>query len=435
MSIRDALVRLSGSSLISALLQLGNGVLLARMLGPDGRGFYGELVFWAMTVNSLTNFAIFDAAMVRLRDKALEWNAEVGSLALFTLATTLLNVAVLAGIFVYGLESGRTLLPDELWALAGYGVIVNVVLMLGALERARLEFRTLAFERMLTPFAYTVLLLAAAIHGTDARTAFLLLIAANLPVLGLRLWRNARYIGVRLTGSSLNAAARLSLRFFSVAAVLVVVNQIDKGIVLATFDPATAGQYFVGFSLAGAAFGLIYTALQTVMLPALIGIEPARRAVRLERCARLALLGSLALAGAIALFARPIVLIAFGARYEAAIGYSVWVAMAMALMPLMGLMESANMALARNRQAIELHLIVIAGLTIAWLTGELTSVERLCAVYLLARTIAVVAGFRHLVRAPFGVRLAHCLLPQKDDWQDLRDLWDRLRARRLDGID
>ena len=432
MSIRDALVRLTGSSLVSALLQLGNGVLLARMLGPEGRGFYGELVFWAMTVNGLTNFAIFDAAMVRLRDKALEWNAEVGSLALFTLATTLLNVAVLAGIFVYGLETGRALLPDELWALAGYGVIVNIVFMLGALERARLEFRTLAFERMLTPFAYTVLLLAAAIHGTDARTAFMLLIAANLPVLALRLWRNARYIDVRLSGPSIRAAARLSLRFFSVAAVLVVVSQIDKGIVLAAFDPATAGQYFVGFSLAGAAFGLIATALQTVMLPALIGIDPAQRALRLERCARLALLGSLALTAGIVLFARPVVLIAFGPRYEAAIGYSVWVAIAMALMPLMSLMESANMTLARNRPAMELHLIVIAGLTLAWWAGLLTSVERLCAVYLLTRLIAVVAGFRHLVRAPFGVRVSHCLLPQPEDWQDLRGGWARLRGRQLD---
>ncbi len=429
MSIRDALVRLSGSSLISALLQLGNGVLLARMLGPEGRGFYGELVFWAMTVNGLTNFAIFDAAMVRLRDKALEWNTEVGSLALFTLATTLLNVAVLAGIFVYGLETGRALMPDELWPLAGYGVIVNLVFMLGALERARLEFGTLAFERMLTPFTYTVLLLGAAIHGTDARTAFLLLIAANLPALGLRLWRNAKYIGVRLSGSSLNAAARLSLRFFSVAAVLVVVSQIDKGIVLAAFDAATAGQYFVGFSLAGAAFGLISTALQTVMLPALIGIGSAQRAVRLERCARLALLGSLALTAGIALFAKPVVLIAFGPRFEAAIGYSVWVAVSLTLMPLMSLMESANMTLARNRPAMELHLIVIAGLTLAWSAGLLTSVERLCAVYLLTRTIAVAAGFRHLVRAPFGVRLAHCILPQSDDWDDLRGAWNRLRPR------
>ena len=429
MSIRHALVRLSGSSLVSALLQLGNGVLLARMLGPEGRGFYGELVFWAMTVNGLTNFAIFDAAMVRLRDKALEWNTEVGSLALFTVATTLLNVAVLAGIFVYGLESGRPLMPDDLWALAGYGVMVNVVLMLGALERARLEFSTLAFERMLTPFAYAVLLLGAAVHGADARTAFLLLIAANLPVLGLRLWRNAKYIGVRISGASLTAAGRLSLRFFSVAAVLVVVSQIDKAIVLAAFDPATAGQYFVGFSLAGAAFGLISTALQTVMLPALIGLEPARRAVRLERCARLALLGSLALVGAIALLAKPVVLIAFGPRFEAAIGYSVWVAIATALMPLMSLMESANMTLARNRQAMELHLIVIAGLTLAWSLGLLTSVERLCAVYLLARTIAVVAGFRHLVRAPFGVRVSHCILPQRQDWQELRSLLSRLRLR------
>ena len=432
MSIRDALFRLSGSSLIAAFLQLANGVLLARLLGPEGRGFYGELAFWAMTVNGLTNFAIFDAAVVRLRDKALRWSTEVGSLALLTLAITLLNLATLAAIFFYGVQTGHQLMPDQLWALAGYGAVVNIVFMLGALERARLEFATLAFERIITPLAYTVLLLVAAMHGAGPRAAFLLLIAANLPVLVLRLWRNARYLDLEIVGPSLAATGRLSLRFFSVAAVMVVVSQIDKGIVLAAFDPTTAGLYFVGYSLAGAGFGLISTALQTVMLPALIGIAPDRRAVRLERCARLALLGSLVMTTGVALFAEPVVMLAFGPRFQTAIGYSVWVAISLCLMPLMSLMESANMALARNRQAMELHLIVIAGLTLAWTTGVLTSVERLCAIYLLTRLIAVIAGFRHLVGAPFNVRLSHCLFPQAQDWQDVRHAWARIRPRMLD---
>lgn len=411
------------------MLQLANGVVLARMLGPEGRGTYGELIFWATMVNGLTNFAIYDAAMVRLRDKALDWNTEVGSLAFLTLATTALNTAVLFGFTLYGQQTGRSLMPDQLWGLAGYGAMVNVVFMLGALERARLNFNTLAFERMLTPLAYAGLLLAAAIQGADAQTAFVLLIAANVPVLGLRLWRNANHVNVRFAAFSLAATGRLSLRFFSVAAVLVVVSQIDKAIVLASFDTATAGQYFVGFSLAGAAFALISSALQTVMLPALIGIAPEVRARRLERVLRLALIGSLALTGIIALVARPLVLIAFGPRFEAAIGYSVWVAISLCLMPLMSTMESANMTLARNRQAMELHLIVVAVLSIAWSIGLLVSIERLCATYLLARLIAVATGFRHLLGAPFNVRLLHCILPQKQDWGELRGAWMRLRPR------
>ena len=98
----------------------------------------------------------------------------------------------------------------------------------------------------------------------------------------------------------------------------------------------------------------------------------------------------------------------------------------------MSLMESANMALGRNRQALELHLIVITGLALTWSTGLLTSVERLCAVYLLTRLIAVAAGFRHLVGAPFYARLAHCLLPQRQDWYDVRHLWTRFRPPMLD---
>lgn len=430
MSVRGALVRLSGSSLIAALLQLLNGILLARSLGPVGRGEYGELVFWAMTVNGMTNFAIFDAAIVRLRDDTLSWKSEVGSFAVLTAGTVLLNSAALGAILLYSEVSGTRLLPGSLWPLAAYGAIVNAVLMLSALERARLAFATLALERVLTPLSYALLLVPAVLIGPNPNLAFLLLIASNVPALALRLWRNARHlVDLRPSASRIAAISRLSLRFFSVAAVLVIVSQIDKAIVLASFDAQTAGQYFVGFSVAGAAFSLVATAIQTVMLPALVGIDAQVRSNRLERCARLALYGSLAMTVGIAVFARPLILLAFGPRFEPAVAYSVWVAIALMLMPLMSLMESANMSLARNAQAIELNLVVIAALALAWGGGLLTSVERLCVTYLVARFVAVALGFRHLAGAPFRVRIGHCLTLRREDWTELAAIGARLVRR------
>ena len=419
MSLKNALAGAAGASVLSALLQLVNGVLIARMLGPEGRGLYGELAFWAMTVNGLTNFAIFDAALIRLRDPACSNLIERGSLFMLTGLITLLNITalcVLMGIAVFGyLDTDPSFLVEYIV----YGVTVNIILMLGAIERSKLEFRSLSFERILTPASYTILLAIFWMVEITARQAFILLILANAPVLALRIFRNYQHLVFAVSLESIRVTIQIAVRFFSVAGFLVIINQIDKAIVLTNFDKATAGQYFVAFSLAGAGYGIVSTGLQMVMLPAMLGVPPRVRRHQLERAGRLSLVVSLAALAVIAAAGAPIINYAFGTEYDDAQRYAIWVGVALFLMPLISLMEAANMALVRNWAAIELHMTTIVCLIFAWFIGFISSIEHMCVVYAAGRFLSIGTGMRHLVRYPLNVRLVKFLFLQRTDFTAL----------------
>jgi antigen flippase len=429
MSLKSALVGAAGASVLSAILQLVNGILLARMLGPEGRGMYGELLFWAMTVNGLTSFAIYDAALVRLRKLGSIPIVERGSLFTLTALTTGINVlalSVLMGLaFIGYLDTD----PSYLLEYIAYGVTVNFIFMLGAIERSKLEFHSLSIERILTPASYTILLLTFWFVGASVRQVFILLILANVPVLVLRIVRNCRDLSFALSLDSMYANARVALRFFSVAACLVLINQIDKAIVLANFDKATAGQYFVAYSLAGAGYAFVSSSLQMVMLPAMLGVPPRVRRRQLERAGRFAVALSFAALVAITVAAGPVIHFAFGAEYDDAQHYAVWVSLALALMPLISLMEAANMALVRNWAAIELHVITIGCLLVGWSLGYVASIEHICALFAAGRLLSVSIGMRHLIRYPLCIRPVRFLSVQRDDFTDLFSLSSRLLRR------
>lgn len=411
------------------MLQLVNGVLLARQLGAEGRGEYGELLFWAMTVNGLTNLGIFDSATTRLRTTGLEWKTEVASLQFFTAAAIALNMLVLLvlgfGPWATQLGFDRSYVDDFVF----YGLMVNTVFMLGVLERAQLEFSTLSVERVLTPATYTALLLVLWLWGSNPHAAFVMLIVANVPVLILRVARNARMLGGRLDRASVRAGFAGAMRFFSVAATLVIIGQIDKAIVLSLFDDKTVGNYFVAFSLVGAAYSLLVTALQTVVLPSMMGIGARDRRSRVEKFGRLCLAGTLVMMVGVWLFADMVMTILFGPEFDQAADAARWIAVAMLLAPMIGMVESVQMSLGRNRWAIELHIVVIAVLCLCWASGLLVNVVALCIAFAGGRLLALALALRHLAAYPLRVSPRRLLCFQPEDWREVKSLANALKQR------
>lgn len=429
MSIRQSLVRLSASALVASLLQLVNGVLLARQLGAEGRGEYGELLFWAMTVNGLTNLGIFDSATTRLRTAGLDWKTEVASLQFFTAAAIALNTLVLValgfGPWTAELGFDQAYVDDFVF----YGMVVNTVFMLGVLERAQLEFSTLSLERVMTPATYSVLLAVLWLWGSNPHAAFVMLILANVPVLILRVARNARLLGGRFDRASVRAGFSSAMRFFSVAATLVIIGQIDKAIVLSLFDDKTVGNYFVAFSLVGAAYSLLVTALQTVVLPSMMGISVRDRRNRVERFGRLCLAGAVVMMVGVWLLADVVITILFGPDFDQAAAAARWIAVAMLLAPMIGMVESVQMSRGRNRWAIELHLVVIAVLSLSWALGLLVSVAALCVAFAAGRLLALVLALRHLAAYPLRVSPRRLLCFQPEDWREVMSLANALKKR------
>ena len=411
------------------MIQLVNGVLLARQLGAEGRGEYGELVFWAMTVNGLTNLGFFDSASTRLRTAALEWKAEVASLEFFTFAAIALNsvaLVVLAyGPWADGLGFDSRFVVDFIF----YGMMINTIFMLGTLERAQLNFTTLSLERVMTPATYTVLLVALVLLEFTPHAAFIMLILANIPVLILRLARNWKFLTLKLDLASIPAGFKSAMRFFSVGATLVIIGQIDKAIVLSLFDDKTVGSYMVAFSLVGAGFSLLVTALQTVVLPSMVGIGVRDRRVRIERFGRLCLAGALVVMLGIWVTVDPVIAILFGPDFDQAADAARWIAVAMLLAPMIGMVESVQMSLGRNRWAIELHLVVITVLSLCWALGLLVNVAALCMAFAAGRLLALLLALRHLAAYPLRVSPRRLLCFQPEDWREVMSLANALKKR------
>ncbi len=167
-------------------LQLGQGILLARLLGPEGRGEYASAILYAQLLLYVGLFGglevicrraadIDDAGQSKdpspLRRAALWLGIATGSIT--TLIAVALNLVALP-------SEKRFLIPMAIvCSLSIMGQ--HVMLIMTAVDRGRGEFGKYNVRRLIAASAFPILLvIAAMITKIDAWTASWLFVAASL---------------------------------------------------------------------------------------------------------------------------------------------------------------------------------------------------------------------------------------------------------------
>ncbi len=348
--MRDLLLSFKATAVVQAL-NLGTGVLAARLLAPEGRGELALTMLWPLVILAVGNLSIDQAVsyhVARARENAGRVVAGAFVIA-GGLGLAVIPPGLLALEFAYRGES------QHLLELARrYFLVVALVGAAGASAASILvalgRVASWNLLRMLQPAIYLAgLPLLAALDAVSVGTVLSAnaTAAVSCALLSIVLaWRAAAPLRrpERATFRSLGGYAG-KVHVGSLAEI--VYGRVDQMVIAALLLPRDLGLYVVAATLAGA-LGLITQTLVPLAFP--------RTSAQAEHEGRLLVLGrylrlGLALAGsgavAVALLAPWLLSLLFGPEYAAAADVTRILAVAVSLQVARGLLSHGMKALGR----------------------------------------------------------------------------------------
>ena len=231
-----------------AALTLVNGVIVARLLGPEGRGALFALLAYptvvAGTLGAFVQPALARRAALRPDASPRELNGLcLWSAAPLALASGLLAAAILLGApGLTGAERAAGLVYAAGWTPANFLLMNLLALDLGRARWRR--YNTLRF--LLYPLILGCLLLTVVFGRTGVRDIVGVYLASNLALLGVRLgiaWREGGF--GRPSRAGLAAFFREAAPFFAPGATTALSGQLDELVAAGALGHEARGLYAV----------------------------------------------------------------------------------------------------------------------------------------------------------------------------------------------
>lgn len=309
------------------VMSLGTSVLLARGLGPDGRGLLLALTFWPALLAALLNFSLNEAVAYHVA-----WRVDTPDEPRTIAASFQLVLAVALAASLVALIAIFVILPpkyrDHLDLVMLYAVAFVLISQLEQFSRAVLQGRgailTLNAARLVQPSFYLVLLssfmAAGFLEVSTAMTAALGALLVSLAV-GMTLVRPASF---RFQAGPHRRIAATGWAFHKANILLYAASEFDKAIVLVFLTTTQAGLYAVALAISGIGSGVVLQSLGLMLMRDMAAANEmeGRRSVfvRSTRAAfAILVLGN----GFAAILTPWLVPLLFGAKFAAAIPVTV----------------------------------------------------------------------------------------------------------------
>lgn len=244
---RRSFVQTFGTSLGLQGFTILTGVLVARVLGPDGRGVFAAAQIWPMIIAGLFFFGSNQALSLRAADHRSERGALYG--AALGLGCGFSVAALLVGVLTIPLllenpevRSAALLFLPQIPLFIFVSLLVSVDVGLGDFGRYNLSRWALGTTNLAA-----VLLLVLA--GVDEPRAFILaILAANGACLVVLLFQ-VPWSTVRLYSSHVKVLFEGG-RFYAATITLLLRDQVERLFLLYAMSIEDLGQYVVAFSAA-----------------------------------------------------------------------------------------------------------------------------------------------------------------------------------------
>lgn len=415
-SLSQSMIDTMVSSGFLTIVTMLTGILLTRLLGPEGRGQYGSAIFWANFGVSFLTFSLFDAAVVKIRARQHGASAYLPSLLILSAVVAAIAIAVTVICVTTGLVSIDGLSSALLLAF----FIANLVVSLGhrsfkAVETANLRFHFVNIERAATPFLF--MLCAGVMFLIDENSLpilMILFVATKLPPYLPRLFRYRHHLVGKIDTGLLKETASLGWKMNFSRQAVALANDADRLVLVPLWSAQMLGYYFVAMSTCGAALSLAGQAIQITLLPSLSGLEHEDRRHKIEQLIRLS---TIVAAGAVlglwitAPFLVPLV---FGEEFRPAVFYVQGLVFASVLRPVISVINIGHLSGERVMPGVYMSLAFLAvfGLGFA-LTGFTHPLEFFIA-FGLGNLASVVIGLYLLARSGL-VRVGTNLFPRPSD--------------------
>lgn len=420
-------------SALVVVLTFVSGVALARILGPEGRGYYGSIQMLAQFGVTFFTLSLFDATILRIRNREESPEGKVPfvlalATVLLVIMATAAGAAYLSGWLAFeGLPTGAAILC--LGALVAIGLLNKAFI---SIESAALSFGRLNLERVLSPSLFLVAALALWWLGVaDVVTVLLAFILAKLPILLSRFVRHrSRIVGAIDFGFAREVLA-LGPRLHAASGTLSLSAQADRLIIIMIWPAEWLGYYFVAYAATGAGLSLASQAIGITLLPSLAGLPVEEQRQKIERLFRLGLVCGLSVAVPIWIAAPFVVEVLYGSAFGPAAGYIQGLMFAMLFRPARSVVNVANRSQGVGRPGVEVALVTLATIAVGYgLTGFARPVD-LFVTLAVGNVLGLAVGMRHLV-ARGVMRVSLNLVPQPSDLAFLFDTGQR-HVRKLAG--
>lgn len=335
MTRRNVLLETAASSTVVIVGTFVSGVLVARLLGPEGRGAYGILILAAQIGFGIGTLSFFDAAVIAC-SKRPRPQLHAKAMALAGLLIAILSLGA-AWLLLTMLGDGAIGLSwSVLVAMAAFMVVEALNRGLYSLELATGDYTHVNRERAIAVVCFMVIVLGLLAFGlSSVIVIFVGFLASKLPVLALRLRRFAKYlrrgrVSRPFIAGTLRGGLRLHLPYsFSVFAA-----QADKVIIAGHFATDDFGRYLIAFSTVGVFFSIPLQVISLIALPEFSKKDRTAVRLRFEKAVRLVLSFSLMIALVAAAASYVLIPLFYGATFASATSFIIPLAALMVLINL-----------------------------------------------------------------------------------------------------
>lgn len=420
----DALLQTAAASLLVTVCTLFSGVLIARLLGPESRGYYGVLMLVAQTAASLASLSFFDGVIVKLRSQSDQLHRQISTMTLVGLLLFSLGI-----ISAYTYVASINFIPpgmSEIEVIGICGALIFITIMwqgLSSADRIKMHFSTTNFERVMGPFLFSILLSFFWViwpERISVSLVFFFYILARLPAYLWWIPRYSKYMVGPIDWSFAKKAGKTGIGLHFGFCLAVLAAQSDRLYASAYFSPEQLGQYFVAFSTVGIVYTVIIQAINTVLFPYLSGLDQHERNKVVPLLIRLSCLLSLVgLMVGVAVLPSLIPLV-YGEQYTRASEVAMLLLFSNAVLPVKAVVLEANRATGEAVSSAEMNAVGLFVMLFFFVVFDVQTLGALIAAYGLSNALSLLSGIRYLM-ADGSVRFDSSLLPKASDIKTLTE--------------
>jgi enterobacterial common antigen flippase len=388
---------------------VATGILVARLLLPDGRGALAAIIFWPSLIWSLAMLSLEQAVayqVARTDPRRLRANGDAISLAL-GLATAIVTVVLVP--YLLGPER-----RDLWWVTQIYALTLIPIISLGAMLRG-IDYGELKIGR------YNLWrLLGAGVHVVGLLVIWLLDVVSVAAALWA-FWSSlvamavgpllVRRFSARMRPSWPEAAALLRImgRFQGTNLVFLLNTHADRAVIILLYDNVAIGLYVVALTWASTGLSPVWGAFQSIAFPYLSGeSDPDRQRRFLARGIRYAcclLTAAAAVLTAVTYWLLPFF---FGAGFRAAVPVAIALLVAHVPLALRQIVVHSLRGLGETRSGTVAELLTLMTFAaVAWPGAALLGLTGFGVALAIANAVGL--GYLvHVLRRQFAIRPADC---------------------------
>ncbi|MFF2481808.1 lipopolysaccharide biosynthesis protein [Paenibacillus sp. NPDC058071] len=316
------IAQIFASNLFILLLNTLTGIIIARFLGPEGRGEQAAMIMWPQLLSYIVTLGLPSSIIYHMKKR----EGNDGSLYVASLWTGLCLAALSVGAGLLLIPKWLSGYSTETVQFACWALVLVPFGLLGimnnAVLQAREEFQLYNRMRYL-PNVMTLMLLIALVT-TNQVTPLHTSIAYLAPIAPATLWTTVRLLRIyRIRQKKVMASARLltgyGIRSYGTDLAGTLSFYIDQVLVAGLLSPASLGIYLVALNLSKM-LEIIQTSVVSVLFPQAASLqqeEAVRLTLKMHRISSMItiVLGFMAIA-----LAPYALLLLYGSGFKEAIG-------------------------------------------------------------------------------------------------------------------